>query len=139
MYTIDDAINDLNHAKDSSVSSNFLPDDRLIKYYEQATGFKFSNDYKKLLKNTGNAFVGFLSLLVLNPKGEEHYGELQNAIREGREIGLPESWLPICEDNSDYYCLTPNGEIRFWSHDGDVDEKWADLATWVKEVWLEGN
>ncbi len=35
--------------------------------------------------------------------------------------------------------LDESGEIRFWSHDGATDERWSDLATWVKEVWIEEN
>ncbi|WP_373687588.1 hypothetical protein [Acinetobacter sp. YH01010] len=25
---------------------------------------------------------------------------------------MPEDWLPICEDNGSYYCLSPNHKIR---------------------------
>lgn len=37
---------------------------------------------------------------------------------EAREQGLPDDWLPICEYNGCYYCLTPNGTVRYWTLDG---------------------
>ena len=70
---------------------------------------------------------------------KEEYGELFFGIKEGRQVGVPVDWLPICEDNGDYYCFVPDGKIRFWDHNGASDEHWPDLATWVKEVWIDGN
>ena len=54
-------------------------------------------------------------------------------------MGVPEDWIPICEDNSNFYCYTPDGTIRYWDHNGANDESWPNLATWIKEVWIEGN
>jgi hypothetical protein len=28
------------------------------------------------------------------------------------------------------------GEVVFWSHEGATDERWPDLATWIREVWI---
>ncbi len=66
------------------------------------------------------------------------YGELLTTIQKARSAGLLDNWLPICEDNGDYYCIAPDGRVRFWSHDGPSDESWPDLATWVGEVWIQG-
>ncbi|WP_116919250.1 SMI1/KNR4 family protein [Tamilnaduibacter salinus] len=44
--------------------------------------------------------------------------------------------LPFCEDNSDFYCLTPTGEVVFWSHNGSTAESWPNLATWIFQVWI---
>ncbi|WP_305830531.1 SMI1/KNR4 family protein [Photobacterium leiognathi] len=38
---------------------------------------------------------------------------------------LPVELMPICEDNSDYYCINNNGEVVFWSHNGTTNQKWA--------------
>jgi len=50
-------------------------------------------------------------------------------------MGVPGDWLPFCQDNADYFCL--DGRIvRYWSHDGETDEQWPDLGTWISEVWI---
>jgi hypothetical protein len=53
------------------------------------------------------------------------------------DMELPRDLLPFCEDNGDYYCLAADGTVKFWSHNGTTDESWSDLATWIKEVWIE--
>lgn len=69
---------------------------------------------------------------------KEEYGELRFALKQARELGVPHDWLPICEDNGNYYCITPDGKIRYWDHNGATTEEWSNLAVWVKEVWAEG-
>jgi hypothetical protein len=54
------------------------------------------------------------------------------------EMDVPLTLLPICEDNGDYYCLNKKGEIEFWTSNGATDQKWQDLATWIKEIWIDG-
>jgi hypothetical protein len=53
------------------------------------------------------------------------------------EAGLPRDVLQFCEDNAEYYCLMPSGEVVFWAHNGVTDEQWPDLAAWIKQVWIE--
>lgn len=114
-----------------------LPDDALIEKYEQATGLSSSDDYKVSLKTVSNAFVGYISPFTLNEQLMKDYADLRVGLDEGRKIGVPRDWLPICEDNGDYYCLAPDGSVRFWDHNGSSDETWPDLATWATEFWLE--
>ena len=115
-----------------------LPNDDLISQYEKETGFTFSDEYRKVLKEIGNLFYGTIELLSLT-KDKKYYGELASALSDAREQGLPETWLPICEDNGSYYCLTPEGVIRYWTTDGYSNDHWPDLATWIDEVWVKGN
>jgi len=115
-----------------------LPDDSLILQYEKNTGFTFSSDYKKVLKKVGNIFYGTIELLSLT-KDEPYYGELIAALSDARQQGLPDDWLPICEDNGSYYCITPEGMIRYWTTDGYSNDQWPNLASWINEVWIEGN
>ena len=131
-------IEEINRIDDPTGRKLTLPDDALIHKYESATGFQFSEDYKEFLKNVSNAFVGYLSPLILNEEMGGVYGELLTTIQQARSVGLPDNWLPICEDNGDYYCIAPDGLIRFWSHDGPSDESWPNVATWADEVWIQG-
>lgn len=133
-----DVINEINIIDDPSVRKISLPDDALIDRYEVAAGLSFPSDYRVFLKSVSNAFVGDLSPLTLNDEMGGVYGELLSAITEGRSLGLPHDWIPICEDNGDYYCLAPDASVRFWSHNGPSDETWPNLTSWMKEVWLAG-
>lgn len=115
-----------------------LPDDTLITQYEKDIGFVFSEDYKTVLKQIGNIFYGTIDLLSVT-RDKQYHGELSHVLDDAREQGLPKDWLPICEDNGSYYCLDMNGHVRYWTIDGYSDDEWPDLASWIKQVWIEGN
>lgn len=115
-----------------------LPSDSLLERYQDEIGFQFPREYKLFLKEVMNVFYGTKDPLVVTEDGN-HYGELKLALQAARELGLPRDWLPICEANGDYYCLVPGGAVRFWSHDGSSTERWSDLASWIKNVWIDGN
>lgn len=94
--------------------------------------FRENTDF---LKHASTIFFGVIEPLVI-AIGRDGRCELISAIRKARQVGLPSNWLPICEDNGDYYCIIPGGQIRFWSPDGTTTESWADLAEWIEEVWI---
>lgn len=135
---LDNVISELVRLSGNERNNLPSPDDNLITQYEKDTGFTFSADYRKVLKEAGNVFYGTIELLSLS-KDKKYYGELISALVDAREQGLPESWLPICEDNGSYYCIDPEGVIRYWTTDGYSNDQWTDLASWIKEVWIEGN
>lgn len=135
--SIHEVIEEIDAIDDPSGRKQPLPDDALIAKYEEATELDFPQDYKTFLKSVSNAFVGYISPFTLNDKLLEVYGDLCAGVNEGRKIGVPKDWLPICEDNGDYYCIVPDGGVRFWDHSGSSDESWPSLAVWAKEVWLE--
>lgn len=128
----------INQADDPSGRLKPLPDDALVEKYEKMLGIPFPRDYKIFLKSVSNAFVGYLSPFTLRKELSEGYRDLYAGVQAAREAGVPEHWLPICEDNGDYYCLLQDGTLRFWDHTGVSEEEWPDLATWAHDVWLEG-
>ncbi|MGV7962988.1 SMI1/KNR4 family protein [Photorhabdus tasmaniensis] len=112
-----------------------LPDDELLTKYEHDIGFTFPADYKKVLKEIGNVFYGTIELLSVT-KDKKNYGELSQSLDDARKLGVPKDWLPICEDNGNYYCLLADGQVRYWSHDGYSDEMWSDITDWIQQVWI---
>lgn len=137
--SLQEVIEQINQADDPGGRKQPLPDDELIEKYEQMTNIAFPEDYKVFLKSVSNAFVGFMSPFTVNQDISVRHGDLIAGINDARKVGVPEDWLPICEDNGDYYCIVPDGKVRFWDHNGTNNESWPDLATWIKEVWIEGN
>ncbi len=51
---------------------------------------------------------------------------------------VPGDLVPICEDNADLYCLTPDGRVIFWSHEmrAPSGAEWPNLAAWIEQVWM---
>lgn len=131
-------INKLIHVSGNERSNIVLPNDALINKYEITLGFSFTPEYKRVLKEVGNIFFGTIELLYLT-EGEAFYGELRQTLHEARKQGLPESILPICEDNGSYYCIDNKGIIRFWTPDGYDDECWQTISDWIEDVWINGN
>lgn len=136
--SLKEVIDKINRADEPGGRKQPLPDDALIQKYERITGVAFSADYKIFLKSVSNAFVGSMSPFTLNEPPSEAPGDLIGGIMDAREVGVPEDCIPICEDNGNYYCLAPDGSVRFWDHNRFSDETWPDLAKWANEVWLEG-
>lgn len=136
--SLSDVIEELKAVSGGKRNNVPLPDDALIAEYEKGIGFSFSADYKKLLQEVGNIYYGPIELLSVT-RDKKFYGELSVAINDAASVGVPESWLPICEDNGSYYCLDQQGCVRYWSGDGSSEEHWPNLAAWVKDVWIDGN
>ena len=136
MYSIEDAIEQIQAADIPTPIKSPLPTNELVANYEAKLGVIFPPDYKKVLKEISNAFVGTLTLIKLRPSMETEYGELCDAIQRCTELGIPAGWLPICEDNANFYLLTPHGTVQFWDHNGTNNEDWQTLAIWIRDVWL---
>lgn len=135
---LDKVISELKYLSGGERLNIELPDDALIANYEIEIGFTFTEEYKKVLKEISNVFYGTIELAIIT-RDRQYYGELAQVLKDAKEQGLPGDWLPICEDNGSYYCLVPSGEIKYWTTDGFSDEKWLNIAHWIKAVWIDSN
>lgn len=112
------------------------PDDNLIASYEKNIGFAFDEDYKFFLKNASTIFYGLIDPLVITAD-QSSRSELSKAILDAHSLGVPSNWLPICEDNGDYYCLADDKSIRFWTSNGLSGDYWPNLSSWINQVWIQ--
>jgi len=113
-----------------------LPTETDVNLAENRLGRKFPDDYRRYLLEASDVVYGTLEPAIVTPDAG-HLDLAEIAESAWDEKDLPRDLLPFCEDNGDYYCLTADGAIKFWSHNGTTDESWKDLATWIKEVWIE--
>jgi len=113
-----------------------LPTESEVAAAEDQLGVKFSEDYRQYLLTASDIVYGSLQPAVVTPDSDS-LNLVEVAETAWNKMDLPRNLLPICEDNGDYYCLNEKGEVQFWSHNGTTDEKWRDLAAWIKEVWIE--
>jgi len=112
-----------------------LPTPDEVDAAEDRLDVKFPADYRRYLLEASDVVYGPLEPAIVIPDAG-HLGLAGIAETAWGQMELPRNLLPFCEDNGDYYCLNQSGEVEFWSPDGATDEKWKDLATWIREVWI---
>jgi hypothetical protein len=113
-----------------------LPTEAEVAAAENQLGVKFPSDYRQYLLAASDVVYGSLEPAIVTPDAE-HLSLVEIAETAWDEMEVPRELLPFCEDNGDYYCLNQAGQVEYWSHNGSTDEKWKDLATWIKEVWID--
>ena len=114
-----------------------LPTEAEVAAAEKRLNVKFHEDYRRFLLEASDVVVGTLEPAMVTPDcGYLNLVEIAEYAWD--EMELPLTLLPICEDNGDYYCLNKKGEVEFWSQDNAPNQKWDNLAVWIKEVWIEG-
>ena len=112
------------------------PTDEEVGEAEVKLAFPFSSAYRSFLKGGGDvANAKFEAAVVLPDSG--HLDIFDIAATAWSTMGVPRSLLPIVEDNGDYFCLTPQGEVTHWSHNGTTDERWATFEAWYQQVCVE--
>ena len=113
-----------------------LPSEAEVAAAENQLGVKFPQDYRRYLLEASDVVFGALEPAIVIPDAG-HLSLIQMVETAWNEMEVPRELLPFCEDNGDYYCLAADGTVKFWSHNGTTDESWPDLATWIKEVWID--
>jgi hypothetical protein len=113
-----------------------LPTQADVEEAERRLGLEFPPDYRRYLLEASDVVVGTLEPAVVTPGGG-HLDLVSIAETAWGRMGVPRDLLPICEDNGDYFCLNAEAEVVYWSHNGVVDERWADLASWIQDVWIQ--
>jgi hypothetical protein len=112
------------------------PTDAEIAAAEQRLGVPFHPDYRDFLRGGGDVAGARFEPAVILP-GSGHLDLFDIADIAWRVMHVPPNWLPFVEDNGDYYCLTPAGEVVYWSHNGATDERWSSIAAWRQQVCVE--
>ena len=113
-----------------------LPTQAEVNAAEDQLGVKFPADYHRYLLAASDVVYGSLEPGIVTPEAG-HLSLVDIAESAWDEMEVPRELLPFCEDNGDYYCLNQAAEVEYWSHNGRTSETWKDLATWIKEVWIE--
>ncbi|MEI4551493.1 SMI1/KNR4 family protein [Pseudoalteromonas spongiae] len=113
-----------------------IPTDIEIAEAQEKLGFTFPPEYVAFIKSGYD--LGDAPLEALEIVDPPSYADIYEALVSARRFyDLPVELMPICEDNSDYYCINNNGEVVFWSHNGTTNEKWANVTAWAKQMVLE--
>jgi len=109
------------------------PSDAEISAAQKKLDMHFSPEYVDFIKSGYDLGCSVLEALEIDNPGS--HVDIFEAIESARKYyGLPENLLPICEDNSDYYCLNEKGEVVFWSYNGVTDEMWSSIEAWRTQM-----
>ena len=134
---INEAIEKLRKLNRSVPIPMCLPTEEEIVKMEKKLEVRFHPDYREyLLKASDVVYPTLEPATITNPKSHTY---LPKVYQRARDWGVPQDLLPICEDNANFYCMNKEGQVLYWAHDGWTDEKWDNLATWIQDVWIDGN
>ena len=111
-----------------------LPSASALGDEEARAGVAFHPDLRRYFLEVSDVVLGTLEPVTI---GRGHTA-FDTVLGNAREVGVPSALVPVCEDNGDYYCISPSGEVCYWSHAGATDERWPNLAAWIVEVWIGG-
>ena len=114
-----------------------LPTEGEVRAAEDQLGVSFHNDYRRFLLEVSDVVYGTHEPAMVTPDAG-HRDLIQMAEAAWDEDGVPPNLLPFCFDNGNYFCLNEAGEVVYWDHNGPTDERWANLAAWMKQVWIDG-
>lgn len=112
-----------------------LPDHDQLVDVEEELLLQIPRDMRDYLLHGSDVVYGSLEPVTAADPHSHTY--LPEVAAVAWSVGLPRHLVPLCEVNGNYYCVEPDGEVRFWRDDELTDESWSDVWQWVREVWLE--
>jgi len=134
---MDEVIAELRGLNESVPRPLRRPGEEEIEAVEKELGVVFHPDYRQYLLEASDVVYGALEPATIPADSGHTY--LVPLAKEAWATGVPRDFVPIAEDNGDYYCMNKDGRVLFWSHNGATDEEWPNLARWIHEVWISGN
>ncbi len=135
--TLDEAIAELRRRNRPVPKPPRLPTEAEVSAAEGKLGIFFHPDYRRFLLEASDISYGVLEPATITvPDAHTDLVRIAEPARSTWQV--PAEFVPICEDNADFYCLTPDGRVIFWSHDMQAPngEEWPDLAAWIEQVWM---
>src|SRR5690349_9880589 len=112
------------------------PTDEEITSAETRLGVMFHPDYRAFLKGGGDVGNAVFDPAVVLP-GSGYCDLFEIAQYAWENAGVPRDLVPFIEDNGDYFCISPSGEVFYWSHNGATSERWPSLSNWFQQVCVE--
>lgn len=114
-----------------------LPTQEEVDAMEAQLGTRFHADFRTFLLQASDVYYGSRApVSITNPRSHTYLPEICESAWNVWEI--PRELLPVCESNSNYYCITPEGQVVYWGHDdGEATETWPSLAAWINQVLIK--
>ncbi|MBA4016793.1 MAG: SMI1/KNR4 family protein [Pirellula sp.] len=135
--TLDEAFAELRRRNEPVLKPPRLPTEDEVNVAEGKLGVPFHSDYRRFLLEASDISFSVLEPATITIPGA-HTDLFRIAQRARGTWKVPVELVPICEDNADIYCMTPDGRVIFWSHDMQAPSgaEWPNLAAWIEDVWM---
>lgn len=118
---------------DIPVPLDLPTEDDLIDVEEQLF-LSLPAEYREFLLNASDVVFGAIEPTTAADPHSHTY--IPDVAAEAWNAGLPRHLIPICQQNSDYFCIDPDGVILHWSRGRLSDKQWENIWEWVERVWL---
>jgi hypothetical protein len=112
-----------------------LPDEDDLVVIEEELLLPIPRDMRLYLLEASDVVYGTLEPVTVADPNSHTY--LPDVAAYAWSIGVPRYLIPLCEDQGDYYCVEPEGEVILWRNGELTDETWPSIWHWVRDVWLE--
>lgn len=110
-----------------------LPDEDLLVEIEEELLISMPDDLRFFLLTVSDVVYGKLEPVTVTDRNSHTY--LPEVAAVAWSLGLPRRYLPICETNGAYYCISQDGTVLLWDQ-RISDESWENIWQWTREVWL---
>ncbi len=110
-----------------------LPDEDLLVEIEEELLISMPDDLRFFLLTVCDVVYGKIEPVTVTDRNSHTY--LPEVAAVAWSLGLPRRYLPICETNGAYYCISQDGTVLLWDQ-RISDENWENIWQWTREVWL---
>lgn len=110
-----------------------LPDEDLLVEIEEELLISMPDDLRFFLLTVSDVVYGKIEPVTVTDRNSHTY--LPEVAAVAWSLGLPRRYLPICETNGAYYCISQDGTVLLWDQ-RISDESWENIWQWAREVWL---
>lgn len=117
-----------------------LPDDDLLVEIEEQLLLPLPDDLWHYLLEASDVVYGALEpVTAADPRSHTYLPEVA---AQAWNDGMPRHLLPVCQLGDGYYCISEEGEVRYWNghklgKDPQGNKQWANLWEWIRDVWLQ--
>lgn len=134
---LDDAIREYRLLHEEVPIPTRLPTSEEVDAVQAQLGVCFHPDLRTFLLRASDVHYGNMEPVTLT-KPDSHTFLPRVCGHAWDRWDIPRELVPICADNANYHCLTPDGQVVYWGHDdGEVTATWTSLADWIREVLIE--
>jgi len=110
-----------------------LPDEDLLVEIEEQVLISLPDDLRAFLLTVSDVVCGHHEpVTAADPHSHTFLPEMAAV---AWSMGLPRRYLPICEQDGAYYCISQDGTVLFWD-ESISDETWDSIWEWARDIWL---
>lgn len=111
-----------------------LPTEEQIVEVEEQILIAIPFEFREYLLEASDIICGSLEpVTVADPQLHTYLPEVAAV---AWSIGLPREFIPLCQYNDGYYCVSHDGIVEYWHDDEITGEHWDSLWQWAEDIWL---